>query len=377
MQLSMGAFDADDILSRMSTGAPAPASPATPPPTDDRKAMDQALQAEWEVFRETCEGKWQAMWQTYNFIGDVEDETSLRVELQGNEEELVLSHVFQVASIKSDCETCHDSEEERRMDVAKYSKGRIGRNYVVGDGFVNGPVVLRNGAMSTELALRYGDGRVRVSVQHAPVWLKGNEGQGPPDALKFFRCVVMREALRTQAPTPKGEKAQPPTAGNPVFWRPVTPFKWHALWGGTTITRGVTQGVKAWEVKELEEVDAWHGRPRGDDPNVWTLRLPGGILVQVPTLVRAGEIETFRVAWLPTDEKLVRVEAKVMALQSSEELADGSVRILPPSLLFGQVDAFDRLGNLPNIGTLDPEWLKEQYDWIDAGGEIRSAEDEL
>ena len=46
-------------------------------------------------------------------------------------------------------------------------------------------------------------------------------------------------------------------------------------------------------------------------------------------------------------------------------------------LLCMQVDAFDRLGNLPNIGTLDPEWLKEQYDWIDAGGEIRSAEDEL
>lgn len=182
----------------------------------------------------------------------------------------------------------------------------------------------------------------------------------------------MREALRTQAPTPTGEQAHPPTEGNPVFWRPVSPFKWHAVWGGTSITRGITQGVKAWTVKELEEVDAWQGRPRGDDPNVWTLRLPGGILIQVPTLVRAGEIETFRLAWLPGDSKLKRIEAKVIALQNSEELDDGSVRILPPSLLFAHVDDFDRLGDLPDVGQLDPEWVKEQNEWINSGGAIRT-----
>ena len=58
--------------------------------------------------------------------------------------------------------------------------------------------------------------------------------------------------------------------------------------------------------------------------------------MQVPTLVRAGEIETFRVAWLPQDSQLMRAEARIMALQNSEELADGSVRILPPTLLFAQ-----------------------------------------
>eukprot|EP00802_Teleaulax_amphioxeia_P018984 Tamp_19199.p1 GENE.Tamp_19199~~Tamp_19199.p1 ORF type:complete len:419 (+),score=53.80 Tamp_19199:25-1257(+) len=350
----------------------ASASPAEP----DWKALDQAQQAEWEVFRETCEGKWQAVWQTYDFIGDKKDETTLRVELLGNEEELAQAHVFEVQRITSTCDTCHDSEEEKRMEVAKYGKGKLGRHCLVGDGYVNGPVVLRSGAMSTELALRCGDGRVRISLQHAPVWLKGNEGLGPPDALKLFRCIVMREALRAQAPTPQGEKAEPPTEGNPIFWRPVSPFKWHALWGGMSLTRGKTQGVQAWSVDELQEVDAWHGRPRGDDPNVWTLRLPGGILIQVPTLVRGGEIETFRAAWLCMDEKLMRIEARIMALQNSEELADGSVRILPPSLLFAQVDDFDRRGALPNVGQLDPEWVKEQNDWINSGGGIRTEDDD-
>ena len=215
------------------------------------------------------------------------------------------------------------------------------------------------------------------------MWMKGSEGLGPPDALKVFRCVVMREALRaqvhqacaragslalfltdaracslscstpfspssralahslpatasplvasvsrsglvTQAPTSKAEAAAPPSEGNPVFWRPVSPFKWHQLWGGTSVTRGKTQGVQAWSVAELEEVDAWHGRPRGDDPNVYTLRLPGGILLQVPTLVRAGEIETFRVAWLPVDGKLRRLDAKVTR---AAVLAKSSARV--------------------------------------------------
>ena len=99
------------------------------------------------------------------------------------------------------------------MDLATYSKGNIGRHYMVADGFVNGPVVnrngamhmytdrqthahththtqtqthahththththtgpvvMRNGAMSTELSLRYGDGRIRIQVLYAPVCL--------------------------------------------------------------------------------------------------------------------------------------------------------------------------------------------------------------
>jgi len=48
------------------------------------QSNDEAQQAEWDVFRESCEGVWQGMWQTYNFIGDVEDTSTLRVELTGN-----------------------------------------------------------------------------------------------------------------------------------------------------------------------------------------------------------------------------------------------------------------------------------------------------
>ena len=63
---------------------------------------------------------------------------------------------------------------------------------------------------------------------------------------------------------------------------------------------------------------------------------------------------------------------QVTALQNSEELSDGSVRILPPALLFAQYDDFDRLGPLPDVGQLDPEWLKEQNEWIAGGGGIRT-----
>ena len=48
------------------------------------RCVEAAQQAEWELFRESCEGVWQGMWQTYNFIGNVEDTSTLRVELLGN-----------------------------------------------------------------------------------------------------------------------------------------------------------------------------------------------------------------------------------------------------------------------------------------------------
>jgi hypothetical protein len=76
-------------------------------------------------------------------------------------------------------------------------------------------------------------------------------------------------------PTPGSEKSDPPGEGQPVFWRGVSPFKWHAVWGGNSWTYGAEQGHLLWEVPSVEEADAWHGRPRGDDKNTWTLKLAG------------------------------------------------------------------------------------------------------
>jgi hypothetical protein len=82
------------------------------------------------------------------------------------------------------------------MPLGQYKKGNIGKHVMIGPGIVNGPRVLRNGAMITELMVRYGKGRVRATVQHAPVRLEGTPEDAPPDGLKVFRVVVAREVTR-------------------------------------------------------------------------------------------------------------------------------------------------------------------------------------
>jgi len=79
--------------------------------------------------------------------------------------------------------------------------------------------------------------------------------------------------------------------------------------------------------------------------------------VQCPHVVRPGVAETYRVAWLPTDERLQRIEARVIALKESEDGEDEeAVRLLPPAAIFSSFEAFQRLGNLPEV----PELVDEE-----------------
>ena len=101
------------------------------------------------------------------------------------------------------------SVELKRMPLGTVGAGEGGlrRMAVAGPGLVNGPTVLRSGAMSTEVALRHGDGRIRVTFQHVPAWKQDREqGVGLPDALGLYRVVVRREALRPRAPTKVSER---------------------------------------------------------------------------------------------------------------------------------------------------------------------------
>jgi len=251
------------------------------------------------------------------------------VDLSPDGESATLSQTVMVASIGSDCEKCFDSSEARVMPLGAVSKeSGLGRITVVGPSLVTGPSVLRkSGAMSTEVGLRYGDGRVVVVFQHAPAWARDNPtpGQGPPDALDLFRVIVRREALRDEAPSPayeakvskaaaekasSAEEAATIEAADGVkFWRGVPPYKWAQeddglVWQGSTYSweqavgddgshsasdttnKANGGGAKVNSSRKLSfEVaeDVWHERFAGDDENTWHLRLPGGVLLQAPT----------------------------------------------------------------------------------------------
>jgi hypothetical protein len=245
-----------------------------------------------------------------------------------------------VGTKQADCETCFDSQETKTLPLGTLARGKLGRTTLVGPAFVTGPSVLRSGAMSTELALRYagpGDGRVRVTITHAPAWAKDNPNgpgpngspppSGPPDALDLVRVTVRREALRPEAPTAERELAAIEAAATegktsgpcPRFWRGVPPFKWGerdgGKWEGSTFTwdnpsvgKGSSSasdsavggsggggthtasgaGAVCDDLRVLDwecPADVWHERFTGDDDNTWYLRLGGGILVQTPQRV--------------------------------------------------------------------------------------------
>ena len=350
------------LTRRYGGGSVSSADGTDPNPDRLSPAEDAALQ--WDLFQKHhALGSWRGTWTTYNYIGDVLDSTVAAVDLHldGGDGGTSCTQIHKIVtgSVKADCETCFDSDDVQSMPVAQYQLGNLGRNRLASVGMVCGPTLLRSGAMSTELVLRQGDGRVRVIFQHAPVWEAGVEpGSCPPQGLKLFRTTVCREALRDGPPSAAAEEASPPEKGNPKFFRGVPPFHWHKKWAGTSWTWGPSTGDRGWSIGEMEEGDAWHGRPMGDGMDVWSMRLPGGILMQCPRVIVGGQAGICRLAWLPEedtdDAMLLRIEAGVLALEPVPDEDDETmmVGLYPPTLGSLRCDVMKKQGELDDASQL-------------------------
>lgn len=139
--------------------------------------------------------------------------------------------------------------------------------------------------------------------------------------------------------------------------------------------RGPQTGDRGWAIEEIDEADAWHGRPMGDSSSVWSLRLPGGVLIQCPRVVIGGVSGLCRLAWLPEDDgedgtitdgnkaKLLRVEASVMALEPivSDDDEDMMVGFHPPSLGSLRCDMLEKVGELEGATLEEREQKAEGF----------------
>jgi len=319
---------------------------------------DQAVQ--WELFnKHHVQGSWKGVWTSHDYIGDVIDEVVASVNLKTKDDGSVeRTHTIVIGAKKSDCATCFDSMETRTFPVATYQTETFTKSSrTAAVAMVNGPTILRSGVMATELVLKHGDGRIRVNFQHAPVWEQGIEpGSCPPQGLKLFRCMISREALRTTAPTPETEAMDPPTEGNPIFFRSVPPFNWHKKWSGTSWTWGPQAGNRGWEILEMEETDAWHGITPVEQ---WNLRL-GPLHVQCPRVITDLNVGVCRMAWLPDDETLLRVEGGIQALQPMVVDDDMMVGFEPPSLTSLRCDMMKKIGELENVPRPSRDWKIEE-----------------
>lgn len=333
------------------------------------KEEEEDLQ--WNLFlKNQARGQWRGTWTTYDYMGDIIDETNAAVNLMHDENTGTVHHTHDiiVGSKSSDCETCFDSDDVKTFPVAQYSKGNMAKYRCASVGMLCGPSLTRSGAMSTELILSHKDSRLRVVYQHAPVWEKGIEpGSCPPQGLKLFRVMVSKERLYS---LDQSEQNSP-------FEKGVPPFMWHKKWAGTAWTWGSQTGDRGWSVEELEEGDAWHGRPTGDTSDTWALRLGGGILLQCPRVISSGFAGLCKLAWLPelseeqggkgVDSRLLRMEASILALEPIiDEEQDAMLGFYPPELASLRCDTFEKIGELENTSML--EKLRNSGELDNAGG---------
>jgi hypothetical protein len=213
-------------------------------------------------------------------------------------------------------------------------------------------------AVATEMVLAHTSARVRIVFQHAPVWARGTEpGSCPPQGLKLIRCLVARETLLI--PYSSSPPIMPGMGDHVVFDRSVPPFDWHKKWSGTSWTWGPEAGDRGWSIPELEiGVDDWHGSAPVE---AWNLRLPGGILIQLPRVITSDTVERCRLAWMPDSDTLLRVEAGVLALQPILDDTESDSSVIgfePPVLVSLRCDVLQKIGELeglPSFVTQQPE----------------------
>ena len=338
------------------------------PGTAPTLSQEEEEDLQWNLFlKNHAKGQWRGSWTTYNFMGDVIDNTMGSVNLLHDPITNIVSHTHDVVvgSTQSDCETCFDSEDVRTIPIANYAKGNMAKYRCASVGMSCGPSLTKSGSMSTELILSHEDtnSRLRVIYQHAPVWEKGVEpGSCPPHGLKLYRVMVAKETLFDSDGKKNNDNGE---VKGDAFKKSVPPFLWHKKWAGTAWTWGTQTGDRGWSITELEEADAWHGRPTGDNADVWSLRLnAGGILLQCPRVITSGFAGLCRVAWLPevseenggsgVDSKLLRMEASVMALEPIiDEEQDVMLGFYPPILGSLRCDTFAKIGELEDVSMLD------------------------
>lgn len=317
--------------------------------SSSKETLDSA-QIQWDLFQKHHIGNFKGIWTTYDYMGDVKLETMASVDsqfLDDNNTTIGVVHNIVQGSVQSDCDTCFDSANVKTIPVAQYTKDNL-QQYKVrlgANGMVVGPSLLKSGAMATECVLRYGDARVRVILQHAPVWSQ-NQGVGPPDGLKVVRVLVSKETVRDQPPTPASEvelshnQPQQQHETNILFTKPTPPFAWHKQWAGTSWTWGVDSGDRGWSMElDANSDDAWHGSAPVE---LWNLR-QNTVFVQSPRILT--NLGVLRVAWLASPSTMLRLEAGVQVLQPLVE-DDEVIGFAPPTLATFRCDVLKNVGEL-------------------------------
>ena len=271
----------------------------------------------WRRFTDLHAGEWRGRWSTLGPDGTLLDEISAaqRLEVAANEDVATNTLIFVSQSVRSDCETCFDSEETKEMPAGSFSADTL-PYYICGQGSALGPRVLRSGAMSFEACVRHGDERVRLTAQFAPE--PSADGSGAPVSLALGRVTFACEALAPAA------AALVPAARD-------VPLDWDGTWAGGrhTLVAPPSPAAEAVVTAVTGASLALEGAAEAT-----LLALPSrGVSAVLPARILAAQPALLTLSWQPTAGTTLRLEASVEALGRSVVSTESSTVMSPPRLL--------------------------------------------
>ena len=267
----------------------------------------------WRRFTDLHAGEWRGRWSTFGPDGTLLDEISAaqRLEVAANEDIATNTLIFVSQSVRSDCETCFDSEETKEMPAGSFSADTL-PYYISGQGSALGPRVLRSGAMSFEACVRHGDERVRLTAQFAPEL--SADGSGAPVSLALGRVTFACEALAPAGRAPD-----------------VARLDWDGTWAGDRHTL-VAPPSPAAEAAVTAVTGASLALEGAVDATL--LALPSrGVSAVLPARILAAQPALLTLSWQPTAGTTLRLEARVEALGRSVVSTSTSTVMSPPRLL--------------------------------------------
>jgi len=320
--------------------------------------------AQFDLYLKHHAGYWKGIQTGYDPENEeVADFMYTEVNLEKNDQSTEIKHTnsYVQGEIRSDCETCFDSERLKSKEVGTYSVGKL-RSRLCGNVEVRGPGITARG-LSTEIIFRHGDGRVRVLLAHSPIDFMELEGVGVvPSTFILKDVVVIRERLDKR---PYDLDTDPD-----VMWVPSTDDAFKGGYSGTR-QRFTTTGLPIKEdvsfsslppCKVTEETENYiednlilTGPPAESDPEDDMFRrvLKGGILVEAPWVISADVEVRARVSWTPGSVSKDSVSAEDCKLYSAEmgifmstdviAMPTGSLRLAAPRLTDFFVDELDKI----------------------------------
>ncbi|CAM9997161.1 unnamed protein product, partial [Laminaria digitata] len=299
-------------------------------------------QQEWNDYTASHAGKWRGVWTTYDPSGVQQgeaDRVDTTLDLSSDGTHMRHMNTLYVGSVGSECDTCFDSVETKEVLVEECTKDKF-RQRASGAAYLSGPGVARRGDMMTEVGFRDGDRRVRCIISHRPQF----NGREPPSQLALERIVIVREtqALREDV-SPSVE----------MWWSEVGQSDCPGLWRGRSMVLGndVEVGVVSdafkWTEEELppSNLDECRCCGAAESSHV-SLNLDGGISIDAPAIVSAGEPAELGVRWTigprnavgATRKRVVQTKVRLEALTRIVDTARGAAgveqcTISPPKLL--------------------------------------------